>query len=115
MKDIVRLATFILNLLFFVAFIVHISTIGYHMLYPNNPSIKIYEKELGNIDFPLSFKLCANVLNDFEKYNRIGYSNEVQFFYGRGKFNRFTHGWNGHTENQSTIGSVQGKYANLKL
>ena len=108
MKHIIKLVTFILNLFFFVAFLVHIVTIGYHMIFPNLPSVKIYEKELGEIDFPISFELCVKDSNDILKYNRMGYSDEARFFYGRSMFNKYTYGWNGHTANLSTIGSVQG-------
>ena len=113
MKDIIKLVTFILNLFFFVAFLVHIVTIGYDMIFPNNPSVRIYEKELREIDFPITFKLCVKDSNDILRYNRLGYSDESRFFYGRSKFNKYTYGWNGHTANVSTVGSVQGKRSDI--
>ena len=112
MKDIIKPVIF--NLFFFVAFLVHIVTIGYDMIFPNNPSVRIYEKELREIDFPITFKLCVKDSNDILRYNRMGYSDESRFFYGISKFNRYTYGWNGHTANMSTIGSVQGKSPDLE-
>ena len=44
MKDIIKPVIF--NLFFFVAFLVHIVTFGYDLSFPNNPSVRIYEKEL---------------------------------------------------------------------
>ena len=98
-----------LNLVFVVVFIVHITTIVYQDLYPSNPNIKTYSKDLKDIEFPISFKLCVGEReNASKKFQRLGYKNEMDFYHGRSRFNDTIFGWNGHTENQSTLGSIKG-------
>ena len=45
----------IINFVLAVACLSHISINAYNILYPEIPSLKVYEKKLGNIDFPVSF------------------------------------------------------------
>ena len=79
------------------------------MFNPNLPEIKVYKKNLEEIEFPFSFLLCAyDLQNDTVKYNKMGYKDEVDFFRGRSKFNSSLVGWGGHTENGSYIGTAQG-------
>ena len=98
-----------LNFLFVVVFIVHITTIVYQDLYPRHPNIKTYSKDLKDIDFPISFKLCVGEReNATDKFRRLGYTNEMDFYHGRSRFNETILGWNGHTESVSTLGSIEG-------
>lgn len=96
---------FILTLACFI----HVLLIGYKMYYPNLPEIKVYKRDLKEIEFPFSFLLCAyNLQNDTVKYSKFGYKDEVDFFRGRSKFNNSLVGWGGHAENGSHIGTVEG-------
>ena len=99
----------ILNLLFTFVFMGHIFFVGRKLMYPDNPSVKIYTRNLSEIDFPLSFKLCLfEQKNASKRYLDIGYWNDYWFFEGKSKFGEHF-GWNGHSENNETLGSVQGK------
>ena len=99
----------IINLIFIFVCVVHIGLNGYYILYPQLPDIKVYEVDLKDIDFPLTFKLCATeVKNSHKRYTDLGYTNEFQFFMGKSSYNNTLFGWNGHTPNGSTVGDVQG-------
>ena len=96
-----------LNLIFIFIFLGHIFTIGYKLVYPENPSVKNYNSELKNIDFPLAFKLCLFELDKSnDRYTKIGYPNVYWFFEGKSKFGEIF-GWNGHLQNNLTLGSVR--------
>ena len=98
-----------LNLLFTFVFLGHILSIGCKLMYPDNPSVKIYTKNLSEIDFPLSFKLCLfEQKNASKRYLDIGYWNDYWFFEGKSMYGEHF-GWNGHSEDNETLGSVQGK------
>ena len=98
-----------LNLLFTIVCFGHIFFIGHKLTYPDNPSVKIYNRNLTEVDFPLSFKLClSEQANASKRYLDIGYSNVYWFFEGKSKFGEIF-GWNGHLENNGTIGSVKGE------
>ncbi len=76
--------------------------------FPDYPSVKSYKKNMKDIEFPISFKLCVRELGTTMRYSRYGYSDEYDFFEGRSLFNRSFLGWNGFSETNSTIGFTQG-------
>ena len=76
---------------------------------PKLPTIHIYEKNLKDIDFPLSFRFCVEHKNTSARYQKFGYNNELMFFLGQSMFSYSTIGWAGHKEDHSTYGSVKGK------
>ena len=66
----------IINFVLAVACLSHIIINAYNILYPEIPSLKVYEKELGSIDFPVSFKLCVREIhNTTKRYEDYGYYN----------------------------------------
>ena len=97
----------IVNILFTMVFIVHISFIGYGMKYPANPETKIYSKELKDLgEFPIVFKLCLKELESFdERYKRQGYNDIFEFFKGNLKSGGKMVGWAGQ---KKSSGSVKG-------
>lgn len=103
-----RIETFF-NTLFMIACIIHVSFIGYYIINPELPEIKIYSKTLKDIDFPIVFRLCKNKLTNLNhsKYDEIGYKDTKSFFKGISKYNWKHFGWNGHTLNGSVIGSFE--------
>ena len=104
-----------LNLIFTIIFLLHIFGIGHKLLYPDNPSVRIYNRNLSEVDFPLSFKLCLfEQRNTSDRYLNIGYSNVYWFFEGKSK-NGEVFGWNGHSNYNQTIGSVQGKNKHISF
>ena len=104
----------LLNVLFFIFFIIHVSNIGYQSMYPAVPEIVVYKKELSEIEFPLLFRICLfEHQNKTDRFQKYGYNDVVDYFNGVSKFNRSMLGWAGHAENGTTLGSVAGKFGNL--
>ena len=102
----------LVNLIFTIVCVLHVTTTLHSTINPPNPEIKVYERELKDISFPISFKICGKErYNGSERFKKIGYADERSFYGGVSKFseNNTIVGWNGHTENGSTIGPLKGK------
>ena len=98
-----------INVSFSFVFIIHVGFIGYTILYPEVPEIVVIKKSLHEIDFPITFRICAFEIEDkYERYNRIGYEHDDDFFLGKSMYNNSIYGWQGHLEDGSTIASVEG-------
>ena len=97
------------HIIVMVAFVVHFSVIAYEMKYPKYPSIMIRKTDLRNIDFPVVFKFCVGDVENNEKFQRLGYADRYDVFMGNSMFNNSLVGWNGHTQNFSTLMPVRGK------
>ena len=108
MKIISKVGTF-LSTSFTIACIIHVAFIGYNIIFPELPEIKIYSKDLKDIAFPLVFRLCAQEhQNPDKKYQKIGYKNAMEFFIGRSMYDWKHYGWKGHKENgEKIIGSLE--------
>ena len=81
------------------------------MLYPEEPSVKTYKKDLKDIDFPMTLRLCLQLEtidgND-KNIKPFGYRNIREYFRGKSVYNDSIMGWAGHLENHSSLGSVEG-------
>ena len=111
MKRILQKLPFLFNGTLVIAFIIHISIIAYNIKHPDFPSVKVYSKNLQDLDeFPLSFKLCARELSNItDRYREFGYNNVWSFFQGRRRFTAGKwFGWAGHGEGNKTLASVIG-------
>ena len=107
--DVEKIVAFI-NIFFSIIFMVHIGFLGYNILYPVVPEILVYKKNFNEIDFPMTFRLCAFELYDKDaRYQAFGYKDYGDFFRGESMFNSSLYGWAGHTENGTALGNVQGK------
>ena len=99
----------VVNLIFLIACVVHVTVNGYYILHPQLPSIRILKKNLHNIDFPLAFKLCVSeIKNSAHRYKKVGYLKSFEFFQGKSMHNNSLYGWGGHTKAGSAIASVEG-------
>ena len=52
---------YIVNSVFTIVCVIQFFYIFDNLLYPTNPEIKVYEKQLKDIDFPLAFVICAHI------------------------------------------------------
>ena len=111
MSKIVKRLSIIANFTLVVICVIHICNIGYSNLHPDVPDIVVYKRNLKEIDFPLSFRLCI-FSKDSAKFQIVGYKNEFNFFKGQSFFNHSLIGWNGHRQNGSTVGSYEGFFQN---
>ena len=104
-----RVVAFI-NVFFSVIFLMHISILIYYILYPEIPEILVSKKNLNEIEFPMTFRICAFELNDtVSRYQSFGYAHYGDYFRGRSMFNDTLYGWAGHDENGSVLGTVEGE------
>ena len=88
----------LLNFLFLCVFFGHILQIGYN------------KKQLKDIEFPITFKLCLlEKSTSSDRYKSLGYNDSQGFYRGQNRFDQNVVGWNGHTSNKTTLGSIQGK------
>ena len=63
----------------------------YTILYPEIPEILVSKKNLNEIEFPMTFRICAFELNDtVSRYQSFGYAHYGDYFRGRSMFNRAT-------------------------
>ena len=107
----IKKAVAFFNIFFFIIFLIHICSIGYHILYPEVPEIVVYKRNLREVDFPMTFRLCVHELNDTRsRYQRFGYRHYGDFFRGRSMYNDSVYGWAGHSKNGSVLGNVEGTY-----
>ena len=101
---------FVINCVFTTFFFIHIAFIAYNLKYPRNPSIRVYRKNIEDIEFPISVKLCVKTFEEESKiFQKFGYSHDYGFFTGFSMYNLSLKGWNGHTKTGSTLGPVDGK------
>ena len=111
MSKFIRALPYLFNLSFALVFFAHAAIITYNILFPSNPSVKVYKKDLKDIDFPLALKLCVEERKDFHKrYQDLGYNSIYKFFRGMSRYESRWLGWSGHSSsgNGSTLGSVNG-------
>ena len=68
-------------------------------MYPTLPSIRVHKTNLQRIEFPLTFKLCVHdVEKSFDRFHKVGYFYDADFFRGKSMYNDSLYGWGGHTE-----------------
>ena len=98
----------LINIIVIVICIVHISLTGYQALFPDLPSIRIQDKTLNEIEFPLLIQMCVSEIEKTDIYTELGYEHDMEFYFGKSVYNDSLFGWNGHLKNGSTIGPIQG-------
>lgn len=95
--------TYIIHIVFTIAFIVHITIVVVSIFNPEIPDVETSEKHLKDIAFPFSFRLCIHKLVDTnEKYTDSGYKNYYAYYKGRSLYNKSLYGFSGHLKNGST-------------
>ena len=99
---------YIVNTVLVFTCLIHVCIIMYNDLYPKQTRSRVYKKTMSQIEFPLEFLLCVNHRNSMEKYRKVGYKSNGQFF--RGFLNKTTTGWGGinANDNTSSFGTVKG-------
>ena len=109
-KLVLRRILKIINFILLIVCIFNSCNVIYSLVYPQLPTIRIYETNLKDIEFPLSFRICLNDINDNTKrYRTVGYRNDYSFFGGISMFNESVVGWGGHNKNGDTIGTTDRK------
>ena len=105
MKLITRLISLILTLgcIFNIGFIIN------NNVNPELPVLSVHQKNIKDIEFPLSFLICIDqIVNDTTKYREVGYNNVYRFYIGESRHNESVIGWRGHMINGSKYNTVEG-------
>ena len=109
MKKVSKNPKIIVNVILLSVFTIHILILSHQVMNPEIPSVKIYDKTMNEINFPLVFKICAFELKNVDaRYQKYGYSREYHYFIGKSMYNESIFGWNGHTKKGSTIRPFEG-------
>ena len=97
----------IVSLALTVVCMIHVGILLHEELHPKHPSVKKYEKQLKDIDFPLSFKFCLNHPNLTSYLQSIGYNEIFDFHNGLAVGSKndsesvYVYGWQGHSNTSS--------------
>ena len=83
-------------------------------LYPSQETIRITEKKLSNIEFPLVIKICPSPGFNYTAVKEEGYYSIWAYFLGESTHANETiynmYGWAGHTNTSETRGTVDKIY-----
>ena len=107
----------ILNIVLIISCVVHVIFIIYNNSNPAIPEITVENKNILDVNMPLSFIFCLRNKNDKsenEKYQKAGYQSSYRFFSGTSMYNQSVVGWHGHMNNGSTYDSLEGIFTCLK-
>ena len=99
---------YLTNVILLTSCTIHVISITNSIFYPNLPTIRVFKRNLTDMEFPLSFKICAEGDKELKLYEELGYDNKKEFIRGRSKHNDSIIGWAGHTSDGSTFGTVEG-------
>ena len=99
---------YLVNVVLLISCTIHVISIINSIFYPKLPTIRVFKRNLTDMEFPLSFKICAEGDKELKLYDRLGYHNKKEFIRGRSTYDDSIIGWAGHTSNGSTFGTVEG-------
>ena len=100
---------YLVNLIFTLLCLLHVTSTLYFSINPTHPETEVYDRD---VHFPILLKICGREVRDSSRrFITLGYANDVEFYGGISKFskNQTIVGWNGHTENGTTIGPLAGE------
>ena len=100
------------NIVLIFSCVIHVIFILYTNSNPAIPEIILHNKNIMDVNMPLSFIFCLRNTNteiEEKKYREAGYFSVFSFYSGTSMFNESVVGWLGHKENSSTYNSLEGK------
>ena len=103
----------VLNLVCCLALTWQMCGIMREWLYPTQETIRITEKKLSDIEFPLVIKICPDPGFNYTAVKEEGYDSIWAYFKGmsdQGHKNYMMTGWAGHTNTSETRGTVDEIY-----
>ena len=88
------------------------------MIFPDEPSVRSYEKDLKDIPFPLTFKICIQAGMEYTKFlnteKNFGYANIKRFYKGMWINDTSIRGWTGFKADGSPLNDVKGLFLRNK-
>ena len=107
----------VLNLVCCLALTWQMCGIMREWLYPTQETIRITEKKLSNIEFPLVIKICPDPGFNYSAAKEEGYDSIWGYFLGMSRHANesidMMYGWAGHTNTSETRGTVDEIYHKL--
>ena len=97
---------FLINIICALMFLLQFYTMMYNYFNPSHTSSSTHIRNLGDIEFPVLFKLCVKPGFDEERLLEHGYESEFHYFVGQSRFNKTNFGFNGHFENETMLEST---------
>ena len=98
-----------LQVVCYVAFTLHAIINLYITLHPQDTVMRLEQKKLDDIEFPIIFKICLNPAFRINELKQAGYASLWAYFHGWSKYQKpAVYGWAGHHQNGSAISSVKG-------
>ena len=89
MPQMVKHVSLVIHFILGILCLLHVVILIYDEFHPSLPLVEILEKNLDEIEFPLTFKICILGAKDKENnrnmYNQFGYKDNVDFFMGFSK------------------------------
>ena len=89
MHQMAKHISLVVNFILEIICLLQIVILIYDEFHPSLPLVEILEKNLDEIEFPLTFKICILGAKDKENnrnmYNQFGYKDNVDFFMGFSK------------------------------
>ena len=82
-------------------------------LHPTQETVRITQKKLSDIQFPLTIKICPDPGFNYTAVEEAGYNSITDYFRGRSEYTHDKHvmtGWAGHTKSSETRGTVDEVY-----
>ena len=98
----------LVNVILMVSCIIHIISIIESIFNPKLPTIKVFKRNLSDMKFPLSFKICFEGDGELKLYEKLGYNNKKDLIRGTSKYNDSIIGWTGHRADGFPFGTIEG-------
>ena len=97
----------LINIACILAALIQLGFILKGFIRPNLLNTSVQEIDLGEIDFPIEIKICAQPGFNETTLKEMGYNHIWGYFLGRSRFNSSIIGWAGHTATFGVKGSVE--------
>ena len=105
MKKYSKNILYFFHVFFAFVFVAHILFIAHSTMNPKIYSTRVSKKFLREIEFPLTFKLCLDELENISRrYNLVGYESVDDFFEGVYSHEELKYGW--AAKNNTVLGSI---------
>ena len=96
------------NVICVLAAIIHLVFIMGNYINPDQLNTVTSEISLGDMEFPLDIKICAEPAFNKNALVEAGYKEEIyKYFDGKSRYNHSVFGWAEHTNDSGILGSVE--------
>ena len=97
-----------------LAVTIQLISVLHSFIKPQTTNSETEEVNLGNIEFPLRFKICVDPSFNGSAVEELGYDGIWSYFSGLSRFNESIYGWAGHTNRSGVKDTVAGVLSKAK-